>query len=57
MTGTVGLKYRVEYATALTPNTWLTLTNLNPLSASPFFVLDPTPGTLASRFYRTVILP
>ena len=57
VTGTVGLKYRVEYANALTPNTWLTLTNLNPLSASPFFVLDPTPGTLASRFYRTVLLP
>ena len=57
VTGTVGLKYRVDYANALTPNTWLTLTNLNPLPASPFFVLDPTPGTLTSRFYRTVLLP
>lgn len=57
VTGTVGLKYRVEYANALTPNTWLTLTNLSPLSASPFFVLDPTPATLTNRFYRTVLLP
>ena len=57
VTGTVGLNYRVEYANALTPNTWVTLTTLNPLPASPFFVLDPTPGTLASRFYRTVLLP
>lgn len=57
VTGTVGLKYRVEYANALTPNTWVTLTNLPPLPASPFFVLDPTPGTLTSRFYRTVLLP
>jgi hypothetical protein len=57
VTGTVGLKYRVEYANALTPNTWLTLTNLNPLTSSPIFVVDPTPGTLANRFYRTVLLP
>ena len=57
VTGTVGLKYRVEYANTLTPNTWVTLTNFNPLPASPIFVLDPTPGTLTSRFYRSVLLP
>jgi hypothetical protein len=57
LTGTVGLKYRVEYANALTPNTWVTLTNFTPLPASPIFVLDPTPGTLTSRFYRSVLLP
>jgi Immunoglobulin domain len=57
VTGTVGKNYGVEYADALTPNRWLTLTNFNPLPASPIFVLDPTPGTLASRFYRLVLLP
>lgn len=57
LTGTVGLKYRVEYANSLTPNTWVTLTNFTALPASPIFVLDPTPGTLTSRFYRALLLP
>jgi len=56
VTGSVGLNYRVEYADALTPNTWVTLTNFNPLPASPIFVLDPTPGTLARRSYRSLLL-
>jgi len=57
LTGTVGRGYRVEYANVLTPNTWVTLTTINLLTTSPTFVIDPTPGTLQSRFYRAVQLP
>ena len=57
LTGTVGRGYRVEYANVLTPNTWVTLTTINLLTTSPTFVMDPTPGTLNSRFYRAVQLP
>lgn len=57
LTGTVGRAYRVEYANVLTPNTWVTLTTINLLTTSPTFVMDPTPGTLQSRFYRAVQLP
>ena len=57
LTGTVGRGYRVEYANVLTPNTWVTLTTINLLTTSPTFVIDPTPGTLNSRFYRAVQLP
>ncbi|MCX6928440.1 MAG: hypothetical protein NT154_35315 [Verrucomicrobia bacterium] len=41
LTGTVGLHYRVDYAEAPSPDTWLTLTNIAALPSSPFFVLDP----------------
>ena len=57
VTGTVGLHYRVDYAEAVSPGTWLTLTDIAALPSSPFFVLDPQAAAYPSRFYRALLLP
>ena len=58
LTGTVGNKFRVDYADAVVsgPTNWLTLTTLT-LPSSPYLVIDPNSSTRAKRFYRVVLLP
>ena len=56
ITGKIGDSYRVDYATALDPTTWIPLST-NLLTTSPQLVLDAgSPGD-RSRFYRAVFLP
>jgi hypothetical protein len=54
--GLIGDTYRVDYATALAPTTWIPL-NTNVLVTSPQLVVDATSPGDNSRFYRAVYLP
>jgi len=52
VSGSVGLAYAVEYATALAPETWLPLTTVTLTNATQL-VFDPSPlSGQAKRFYR-----
>jgi hypothetical protein len=53
--GSVGGSYGVEWADALPPTNWITLTNII-LSSSPHFI-DLTETNQAKRFYRAVSIP
>jgi hypothetical protein len=54
--GLVGDTYRVDYATALAPATWIPLST-NVLVTSPQVVTDSTSPGNNTRFYRAVYLP
>jgi hypothetical protein len=56
ITGKVGDKYRVDYATALAPTTWIPLST-NVLSTSPQLFVDTTSPGSNRRFYRAVYTP
>ena len=52
ITGDVGSSYTIQYRTGLCQtNHWQFLTNLTPLSSSPYLVVDASPAT-NSRFYQ-----
>ena len=53
--GKPGDTYRVDYSTALTPNTWTPLTT-NKLATATLQVIDPVSGLSGKRFYRAVFL-
>ncbi|HTI68451.1 MAG TPA: ice-binding family protein [Candidatus Limnocylindria bacterium] len=57
LTGTVGQKFRVDYAEVVIagPTNWLVLTNIT-LPVSPYLVIDPQSPAQAKRFYRAVPL-
>lgn len=57
LTGTVGQRFRVDYADVVNPGLtdWLVLTNLA-LPFSPYLVIDPGSPGQAKRFYRAVPL-
>lgn len=57
VTGTVGGHYRVEYATALAPTTWLLLQDIPSLPGSPFMVYDSAAAPQPQRSYRAVVAP
>ncbi|MDB6054879.1 MAG: hypothetical protein JWN25_2402 [Verrucomicrobiales bacterium] len=53
--GTAGQSYRIEYATALAPTTWITLKFVTVPTSDPYPVQDPAAGgTSPQRFYRAV---
>jgi hypothetical protein len=55
--GQAGFTYAIQYADAVTPNTWQTLTNLT-LSGSSSLWVDPQPvDNGPQRFYRAVVMP
>jgi hypothetical protein len=54
LTGKVGDSYRVDYATALAPTTWIPLST-NLLSTSPQLIVDTNSPGSNSRFYRAVL--
>ena len=54
--GKTGDTYRVDYATALSPTTWIPL-RTNILTSSPQLVVDPGSPNSNQRFYRAVYLP
>jgi len=56
VTGNLVDTYRVDYATALAPTTWIPLVT-NRLTSTSFQVIDPASGTSGQRFYRAVFLP
>jgi len=47
--------YRVDYATAIAPTTWIPLAT-NKLTASPQYIFDTTSPVPSQRFYRSVFL-
>jgi hypothetical protein len=51
--GTVGRAYRIEFADALAPNNWMTLTNFF-LPTSPYHHVDFSAEGQPKRFYRVV---
>lgn len=53
LTGKIGDTYRVDYATALAPTTWIPLAT-NTLAVSPTFITDTGSAGSNSRFYRSV---
>jgi hypothetical protein len=53
--GNIGDVYRVDYATALDPTTWIPLAT-NTLTMSPQLVVDGTTPISRTRFYRAVFL-
>ncbi len=55
ISGTVGKTYQIEYVAELPSTNWITLTNLA-LPTLPCVVLDPTPATVGSRYYRAVAI-
>jgi hypothetical protein len=55
LTGTVGARYRIEYANSL-DNNWNLLQEFT-LAESPWEVMDPIPSPTGQRFYRAVRLP
>lgn len=55
ITGKIGDTYRVDYATALAPTTWIPLST-NLLTTSPQLILDATAAGDNSRFYQAVYL-
>ena len=55
ITGKIGDTYRVDYATAVAPTTWLPLST-NLLTASPQLVVDSSSPGSNSRYYRAVFL-
>ncbi len=55
ITGKIGDTYRVDYATALAPTTWIPLST-NLLTTSPQLILDSTAAGDNSRFYQAVFL-
>jgi hypothetical protein len=54
--GQIGDTYRVDYATALAPTTWIALST-NVLTSSPQLVLDASSPGSNTRFYRAVFVP
>jgi sugar lactone lactonase YvrE len=52
--GTMGARYRVEYATNLAANSWIALTNLT-LAAPRDFFADLDSANAPMRFYRVVV--
>lgn len=54
--GQIGDIYRVDYATALAPTTWIPL-NTNVLTASPQLIPDASSPGSNTRFYRAVPQP
>jgi hypothetical protein len=55
ITGKIGDTYRVDYATALAPTTWIPLST-NLLTTSPQLILDSTAAGNNTRFYQAVFL-
>jgi len=55
LVGKIGDTYRVEYATALNPTTWISLST-NVLNASPTFITDTSSPGSNTRFYRSVFM-
>lgn len=55
ITGKIGDTYRVDYATALAPTTWIPLST-NILTTSPQLILDTTAAGNNTRFYQAVFL-
>jgi hypothetical protein len=55
ITGKIGDTYRVDYATAVAPTTWIPLST-NVLTTSPVLVVDPGSAGSNTRFYRAVFL-
>lgn len=55
VSGKVGDTYRVDYATALNPTTWIPLST-NKLAVSPLLITDTSYPQDKARFYRAVFL-
>jgi hypothetical protein len=55
ISGLIGQTYRVDYATALAPLTWIPLST-NKLTTVPQPVIDPTSALSGQRFYRSIFL-
>lgn len=54
ITGSVGVNYRIDFATTVSPPNWMTLTNIV-LPESPYFFVDKTSaGVPGNRIYRAV---
>ena len=55
ITGSIGITYRIEYATEFAPADWQPLVT-NRLDASPFVFIDYSAPPSPRRFYRTLTL-
>lgn len=55
LSGKIGDTYRVDYATALAPTTWIPLST-NTLATSPQMVIDTSSPGVNTRFYKAVFL-